>query len=55
MTAINPHLLALDQLQTVKRKWRESEWLLNFLRSEGSEEAKTPTDQELLIWAQNLH
>jgi hypothetical protein len=51
----NPRLLQLDQLEAARRKWCESEWLLNFLRSEGCIEPKTPSDQELLIWAQNLH
>ena len=51
----NPHLKRLDELEQAKTKWAYSEWLLSFLRSEGSEQPKILTDEELLQWAQNLH
>ena len=47
----NPFLRRLDQIQDAKVRWAYSEWLLSFLRSEGSLEPKIPTDQELLEWA----
>ena len=49
----NPHLRKLDQIAEAKRKWSESEWLLNILRSEGNEKPRCPTEEELLQWAQN--
>jgi hypothetical protein len=51
----NPHLKRLDELEQAKTKWAYSEWLLSFLRSEGTEQPKILTDEELLQWAQNLH
>jgi hypothetical protein len=51
----NPYIKRLDELEAAKEKWQESEWLLSFLRSEGSEQPKIPTDEEVLQWAKNLH
>jgi len=51
----NPFMLRLDQIQDAKVRWAYSEWLLNFLRSEGSLKPTIPTDEELLIWAKTLH
>ena len=45
----------LDQIKSAQVKYAYSEWLLNFLRSEGCLEPKIPTDEELLVWYQNLH
>ena len=47
----NPYLLRLDQIEAARKKWAESEWLLSFLRTEGSERPKEPTDEQLLEWA----
>ena len=51
----NPFLRRLNQIQDAKTKYLYSEWLLNFLRSEGCLEPKIPNDEELLEWAKNLH
>jgi hypothetical protein len=47
------YLKRLDQLEEARKKHLESEWLLKFLRTEGSE-PKTKTKEEILIWSQNL-
>ena len=47
----NPYVQRLDQIQAAKVKWAASEWLLSFLRTEGSEKPKEPTDEQLLEWA----
>ena len=51
----NPFLLRLDQIKDAQVKWAYSEWLLNFLRSEGNLRPQIPTDEELLVWAKKLH
>ena len=51
----NPFLQRLNQIHDAKVKWAYSEWLLDFLRSEGSLKSKIPTDKELLVWAKTLH
>ena len=51
----NPFMQRLDQIHDAQTKWAYSEWLIDFLRSEGSLEPKIPTDEQLLIWAKNLH
>jgi len=51
----NPFLQRLNQINDAKVKWAYSEWLLDFLRSEGSLKPKIPTDEELLLWAKTLH
>lgn len=47
------YLQRRDRLQEAKLEWEESEWLLNFLRTQGSE-PKPKSDEEVLIWSQNL-
>lgn len=47
----NPFLKRLDQIHDAQVKWAYSEWLLNFLRSEGEQKPQTLTDGELLLWA----
>jgi len=54
MTEPNPHPKELDGLEAAQTKWAESEWHLEFLRSEGNERSKTLNDEELLIWAKNM-
>ena len=44
----------LDLLQNAREKWEESEWILDFLRSEGNP-VPQPNEQELLRWMQNLN
>lgn len=51
----NPFMQRLDQMKDAQTKWAYSEWLLNFLRSEGELKPKIPTDEELILWAQKLH
>jgi len=40
-----------DELKLAWEKWRWSEWVLSFLKTEGSSEPKTPTNEEILLWA----
>lgn len=51
----NPHLQKLDQLEAIKRKWQESEQLLNFLRTETDQPKKSLKEEELLEWNKHLH
>jgi len=51
----NPHLQKLDQLQSARKKWHESEWLLNFLRTESDQQPRQLTEEELLEWNKHLH
>ena len=53
--ATNPFMQRLDQMKDARVKWAYSEWLLNFLRSEGELQPKIPSDEDLLIWAQKSH
>ena len=50
----NPYLRKLDQLQEAKKKWADSEMLLDFLRTQGSVKPVAKPDEELLQWQQNL-
>jgi hypothetical protein len=45
--------MKLDLIKKAKDKWQESEWILEFLRSEGNP-VPMPTEQEILQWHQNL-
>ncbi len=47
------YLKKLDQIKEAKERWQESEWLLEFLRTQGSE-PNPKTEQEILIWNSNL-
>jgi len=47
---MNQHERNLEQLQQIKRRWQESEWRLNFLRSFTGQPMTAPTDDELLTW-----
>ena len=49
----NHYLDRQDQLDDARKKWFESEYLLNFLRTQGHQAPKTPTDNELLEWTLN--
>ena len=51
----NPFLQRLDQINDAKVKYAYSEWLLNFLRSEGSLNPTILTDEQLLVWHKNSH
>jgi hypothetical protein len=51
----NPFMQRLDQMHDAQVKWAYSEWLLNFLRSEGGLKPQIPTDEQLLTWAKSLH
>lgn len=43
----------LNALEEAQQKWQESEWLLDFLRSEGNQ-LKEPNEHELVQWHQKL-
>jgi hypothetical protein len=48
----NLHLKRLDQLEKARKLWQESEWRLNFLRTETGTPTPEPTDEEILQWYQ---
>jgi hypothetical protein len=48
----NPHLKRLDQLEKARKLWQESEWQLNFLRTETGTETPEPSEEEILQWYQ---
>jgi len=48
----NPHLLRQNQISAARKRWQESEWHLNFLRTTGQTKPKPPNDEELLTWNQ---
>ncbi len=50
----NPHLKRLDQLEKARKLWRESEWRLNFLRTQTGTETPPPSDEEILKWYQQI-
>jgi hypothetical protein len=43
----NPHLQRLDQLQSARKQYQESEWRLNFLRTIEAGPPKPLTDEEI--------
>ena len=47
-----PYQPRQDQTEEAWKLWQESEWHLNFLRSEGEERPKPLTDEELIKWMQ---
>jgi hypothetical protein len=51
---LNPYLRNFDKVRDARKKWSESEWLLNILRSDTGQQPHIPTDEELLQWAQKL-
>ena len=50
----NPHLKRLEQLEHARKLWRESEWRLNFLRTQTGTPTPAPTRQEVLQWHQMI-
>ena len=48
----NPHLKRLDQLEKARKLWQESEWRLNFLRTETGTPIPEPSEEEILQWYQ---
>ena len=53
-TETNPYLRQQERVQEARKKWKESEWLLNLLRTQ-SNPLKLLNDDEVLLWAQKLH
>ena len=49
----NPYLQRLDQLDEARKKWTESEWRLNFLRTITNSPVKEIGEEELLAWNQH--
>jgi hypothetical protein len=43
-----------EQLEKARKLWKESEWRLQFLRTETGQETKEQTDQEILQWYQQI-
>ena len=50
----NPHLRRLDQIAEATKQYQESEWRLSFLRTTEAEPPKRLTDEEILLWHNNL-
>ena len=48
----NPHLNRLDQLEQARKLYQESEWRLNFLRTETVTAPPEVTEEEILKWYQ---
>ena len=48
----NPHLKRLDELEQARKLWQESEWRLNFLRTQTGTPTPEPTEEEILQWYQ---
>ncbi len=42
----------LDELRAIRKRWAESEWRLQFLRSFTDASKTTPTDDQLRSWDQ---
>lgn len=42
----------LDEMRAIHRRWAESEWRLNFLRSYTAQPLTTPTNEQLRAWEQ---
>ena len=45
----NPHLRRLQELAAARKLWKESEKILNILRTQ-SAKPKEPSDEEILTW-----
>ena len=50
----NPHLRRLEELDRARKLFVESEWRLNFLRTQTGTPPHEPTDEEILQWYQNI-
>ena len=50
----NPHLKRLEEQEKARKLWLESEWRLNFLRTQTGSPPCEPTDQEILQWYQQI-
>ena len=48
----NPHLKRLDQLEEARKLYQESEWRLNFLRTQTGTPIPEFKDEEILKWYQ---
>lgn len=52
----NPYLKRLEELDKARKLWVESEWRLNFLRTQTGTPLPEPTDESILQWYQkNQH
>ncbi len=46
----NPYLKRLDEMEEARKRWKESEWVLGFLRTETGTPSPQPTDEEIRAW-----
>ena len=46
------HEQRLDELEKARKLWQESEWRLNFLRTESGTPIPEATEEEILKWYQ---
>ncbi len=54
MNENNPYLRELEQMEEARRKYEESEWRLNFLRTIEPQPPSDLNDQQILQWHQHL-
>jgi hypothetical protein len=54
MTENNPYLRRLDSIKEARKKFEESEWRLTFLRPVSATKPPEPTDEQLILWNQQL-
>ena len=48
----NQHQQRLDELEKARKLYQESEWRLNFLRTETGTEPQPASNEEILQWDQ---
>ena len=53
MNETNPYLKRLDLLNEARKRFAESEWRLEFLRTIEPAPQPQPTEEELIKWHQN--
>jgi len=54
MNENNPYLRKLEQMEEARRKYNESEWRLNFLRTIEPLPPSDLNDQQILQWHQHI-
>lgn len=51
---MNPFERKLQEKEDARKLWQESEWVLNFLRTQTGIALSPPTDEEILRWYQQI-
>jgi len=50
----SPHKRKLELIETARKRWNESEWVLRKLRCRSSAETKRLNDEQLMEWHQRI-